>query len=66
MWGHWGAYYGPWAAISGLFWVGFTVLFFWLPYQHIPEVHALLDQLPSFWRERHTSLAILLQTSFAE
>jgi hypothetical protein len=48
----WGPYYAPWAAVSGVFWVGFAVLFLWLAYQHIPEVHALLDQLPSFWQRR--------------
>jgi phage shock protein PspC (stress-responsive transcriptional regulator) len=51
----WGPYYSPWASIAGLFWVGFTILFFWLAYQHIPEVHALLDQLPSLWQNRQTS-----------
>lgn len=51
----WGPQYSPWASIAGLFWVGFTILFFWLAYQHIPEVHALLDQLPSLWQNRQTS-----------
>ena len=55
----WGPYYAPWAAVSGLFWVGATVLFFWLAYQHIPEVHALIEQLPSFWQKRQTVLAAL-------
>ena len=54
----WGPYYGPWAALSGMFWLGFTVLFFWLAYQHIPQVHALLDQLPSFWQKRQLSLFV--------
>jgi hypothetical protein len=47
----------PWAALSGLFWLGFTVLFFWLAYQHIPQVHALLDQLPAWWRKRQIFLS---------
>jgi phage shock protein PspC (stress-responsive transcriptional regulator) len=54
----WGPYYGPWAALSGLFWLGFTVLFFWLAYQHIPEVHALLDQLPALWQKRQISFVV--------
>jgi phage shock protein PspC (stress-responsive transcriptional regulator) len=51
----WGPYYSPWAAIAGVFWLGFSVLFLWLAYQHIPEVHALLDELPSLWQNRQTS-----------
>lgn len=51
----WGPYYSPWAALSGVLWIGFTVLFLWLAYQHIPEVHALLDQLPSFWHKQQIS-----------
>jgi phage shock protein PspC (stress-responsive transcriptional regulator) len=54
----WGPYYGPWAALSGLFWLGFTVLFFWLAYQHIPQVHALLDQLPALWQKRQISFIV--------
>ena len=54
----WGPYYGPWAALSGLFWLGFTVLFFWLAYQHIPQVHALLDQLPALWQKRKISFVV--------
>jgi phage shock protein PspC (stress-responsive transcriptional regulator) len=54
----WGPYYGPWAALSGLFWLGFTVLFFWLAYQHIPQVHALLDQLPALWQKRQISFVV--------
>ncbi len=56
-WG--GAYYSPWASIAGVLWVGFTMLFFWLAYRHIPEVHALLDQLPSLWQNRQTSFVEL-------
>ena len=48
----------PWASISGVFWVGFTALFFWLAYQHIPQVHALLDQLPSLWERRQISYVL--------
>jgi hypothetical protein len=51
----WGPYYSPWASISGVLWVGFTVLFFWMAYRHIPEVHALLDELPSLWQNRQIS-----------
>ena len=51
----WGPYYAPWAAISTVLGLACTVLFFWLAYQHIPEVHALLDQLPSLWEKRHIS-----------
>ena len=46
----WGPQYAPWAALSGVFWLGFSALFLWLAYQHIPQVHALLDQLPAFWQ----------------
>jgi phage shock protein PspC (stress-responsive transcriptional regulator) len=55
----WGPYYAPWAAISGLLWVGFTMLFFWLSYQHIPQVHALIDELPWLFHTRQMSLALL-------
>ena len=54
----WGPYYHMWAALSSVFWLGFTVLFLWLAYQHVPQVHALLDQLPSFWHKRQTSFAV--------
>jgi phage shock protein PspC (stress-responsive transcriptional regulator) len=54
----WGAYYGPWAALSGLFWIGSTVVFFWLAYRHIPEVHALFDQIPAFWQKRQISFLV--------
>jgi len=37
---------------------GFTVLFFWLAYQHIPQVHALLDQLPALWQKRQISFVV--------
>ena len=47
---HWGgAHVGPWTALHGIFWLSFTVLFFWLAYHHIPEVHALIDSLPKIW-----------------
>ena len=54
----WGPYYGPWAALSSVFWIGFTELFFWLAYHHIPQVHALLDQLPEFWQKRQLSFLV--------
>jgi hypothetical protein len=34
------------------------VLFFWLAYQHIPQVHALLDQLPALWQKRQISFVV--------
>ncbi|HEV2441524.1 MAG TPA: PspC domain-containing protein [Steroidobacteraceae bacterium] len=54
----WGPYYHTWAALSSLFWLGFTALFFWLAYHHLPQVHALLDQLPSFWHARRMSFVV--------
>lgn len=54
----WGPYYHMWAGLSSVLWLGFTVLFLWLAYQHVPQVHALLDQLPSFWHKRQTSFAV--------
>jgi phage shock protein PspC (stress-responsive transcriptional regulator) len=55
----WGPHYAPWAALSGVFWLGFTLLFFWLAYEHIPQVHTLIEQLPSFWQKKQISLALL-------
>ena len=54
----WGPYYHMWAALSSVFWLGFTALFLWLAYQHLPQVHALLDQLPSFWQKRRMSFTV--------
>ena len=54
----WGPYYHMWAGLAGVFWLGFTVLFLWLAYRHVPQVHALLDQLPSLWQKRRASLSI--------
>ncbi|HEX4269392.1 MAG TPA: PspC domain-containing protein [Steroidobacteraceae bacterium] len=54
----WGPYYPMWSALSSVFWLGFTALFLWLAYQHLPQVHALLDQLPSFWRSRRISFVV--------
>lgn len=54
----WGPYYHLWSALSGVFWLGFTALFLWLAYQHLPQVHALLDQLPALWRERRMSFVV--------
>jgi phage shock protein PspC (stress-responsive transcriptional regulator) len=55
----WGPYYSPWASVAGLIWVGATILFFWMAYRHIPEVHALLDQLPLLWQNRQISFVEL-------
>lgn len=54
----WGPYYHTWSALASVFWLGFTALFFWLAYQHLPQVHALLDQLPSFWHQRRISFVV--------
>jgi phage shock protein PspC (stress-responsive transcriptional regulator) len=55
----WGGHrYGPWGALAGMFWLAFTVLFFWLAYHHIPQVHALIDQLPSTWQRTTNSLIV--------
>ncbi len=54
----WGPHYGPWGALAGVFWLGFTALFFWLAYQHIPQVHALIDQLPATWQRTTGSLTV--------
>lgn len=43
------AHYAPFGALHGVLWLGFTVLFAWLAYQHIPEAHALIDSLPNAW-----------------
>ena len=34
-----------WAALHGLMWMGFTVLFFWIAYTVFPGVRELVDQL---------------------
>jgi hypothetical protein len=34
------------------------VLFFWLAYQHIPQVRALLDQLPALWQKRQIPFVV--------
>lgn len=54
----WGPYDQMWSALSSVFWLGFTPLFLWLAYQHLPQVHALLDQLPSFWQKRRMSFVV--------
>ncbi len=38
-------YHPGWAALHGLMWLGFTVLFFWIAYTVFPGVHELVDQL---------------------
>jgi hypothetical protein len=46
-------YYSPWSSLSTVLWILSTLLFFWLAYEHIPQVHDLLDQVPSLWENRH-------------
>ena len=38
-------YHPGWAALHGLMWLGFTVLFFWIAYTVFPGVRELVDQL---------------------
>ena len=38
-------YHPGWAALHGLMWLGFTVLFFWIAYTVFPGVHELVDPL---------------------
>jgi len=38
-------YHPGWAALHGLMWLGFTVLFFWIAYTVFPGVRELMDQL---------------------
>jgi phage shock protein PspC (stress-responsive transcriptional regulator) len=40
-----GGYHPGWAALHGLMWIGFTVLFFWIAYHVFPGVRELMDQL---------------------
>jgi phage shock protein PspC (stress-responsive transcriptional regulator) len=40
-----GGYHPGWAALHGLMWIGFTVLFFWIAYTFFPGVRELMDQL---------------------
>jgi phage shock protein PspC (stress-responsive transcriptional regulator) len=54
----WGPYYSPWASLSTIVWIGCTLLFLWLAYQHFPQVHELLDQLPSLWQRRDVSFIV--------
>jgi ABC-type multidrug transport system fused ATPase/permease subunit len=54
----WGPYYHTWSTLSSIFWLGFTALFLWLAYRHLPQVHALLDQLPSFWQKQRMPFAV--------
>jgi len=51
-----GPYYGPWAALSGLFWPASPCCSL-LAYQHIPQCTAVLDQLPALWQKRQISLS---------
>jgi phage shock protein PspC (stress-responsive transcriptional regulator) len=50
--------YAPWAALHSLFWLGFTALFFWLAYQHIPQAHALIDNLPGMWHRTSNGVTV--------
>ena len=47
-------HYAPFRALHGALWLGFTVLFAWLAYRHIPEVHTLVDSLPAAWHRTDT------------
>jgi len=37
------------AAIDGLFWLAFTMLFVWLAYLYVPVVHDLIEKFVSMW-----------------
>ncbi len=48
---------------GGLLWIGFTALFMWLAYQHLPGVREFIDQLPDSLRNRSAadSFSVLLR-----
>jgi phage shock protein PspC (stress-responsive transcriptional regulator) len=48
-------HYPPFGALHSILWIGFTALFGWLAYQHIPQAHALIDSLPEAWHRTDTS-----------
>ena len=37
------------AALDGLFWLAFTMLFVWLAYLYVPVVHELIEKFGSMW-----------------
>lgn len=41
--------YGRHAAAEGLITLGFAVLFFWLAYHYVPEVHEFVKNFPDMW-----------------
>jgi len=47
-------HHASFGALHGIVWLGATVLFAWLAYKHIPEAHALIDNLPNAWQHTGT------------
>jgi len=47
-------YHHSFGALHGVVWLAATALFAWLAYHHIPEVHALIDNLPNAWHRTGT------------
>jgi hypothetical protein len=55
----WGSpHFAAWGALHGIFWLAFAALFFWLTYQHVPQVHALIDNLLNLWRGSSGSFSV--------
>jgi phage shock protein PspC (stress-responsive transcriptional regulator) len=50
--------YGAWAALHGVFWLGFTLLFFWLAFEYIPLARALIEHLPGVWNHATSALTV--------
>jgi phage shock protein PspC (stress-responsive transcriptional regulator) len=42
-------HHASFGALHGIIWLGATVLLAWLAYEHIPEAHTLIDNLPNSW-----------------
>ena len=42
-------HHASFGALHGIVWLAATALFAWLAYTHIPEAHALIDNLPDAW-----------------
>lgn len=51
---HYAHQYAPFGALHGILWIGFTALFAWLAYRHIPQAHALIESLPGAWHRAGT------------
>jgi phage shock protein PspC (stress-responsive transcriptional regulator) len=51
-----GSIYGWDAGGYGLISAGLAALFFWLAYQHVPEVRAFVQQLPEIWENVRRAL----------